>query len=133
MSIKRTAVLMVFYGLYLLVFAVLSFVYLGDDGMVGLGMGLGLGAAAFGISYGLVKQMPWAILAGLLHSLGLTIVFAWQGARHFTALLHHLQEGQSIDPKVSAAFLLICGLFIMALITTTVQVMLARANVQESR
>ena len=132
MSIKRTAVLLVFFGLYLVVFAFLSLAYLGDAGMVGLGMGLGLGAAAFGIAYGLTQLKPWAIAAGLVHSLGLSIVFAWQGAKHFMALLHHLQEGESIDPRVSHAFLLIAGLFVMSLVTTTIQVMLARANVQES-
>lgn len=133
MSTKRTAVLLVFYGIYLVVFALLSFSSLGDAGMMGLGMGLGLGAAAYGIAWGLTKQMPWAIAAGLVHSVGLTIVFAWQGAAHFNAVLHHLQEGTAVDPKVSAAFLLICGLFVMALITSTIQVMLLRSNVQENR
>ena len=132
MSIKRTAVLLVFYGLYLLVFAILSLLYLGDAGTMGLGMGVALGLAAFGIAWGLTKQKPWAILAGLVHSLGLTIVFAWQGAAHFSSLIHFLEEGEPIDPRITVAFLLIAGLFVMALVTTTIQVMLARANVQES-
>lgn len=96
-------------------------------------MGVALGLAAFGIAFGLTRQKAWAIALGLVHSLGLTIVFAWQGALHFNALLAQLQDGTSIDPKMSAAFLLICGLFIMALVTTTIQVMLGRANLLENR
>jgi len=130
-SIKRTAFLLVFFGIYLITFGILSLVYVPESD-TGILYGIIMGLAAFGIAWLMAYRKAIGLGGGLLLSTGLTGIFAWRASVSFWELLDAISASSSLD-AVGASFLLISALFVMALVTTAIQVMLLRANLQDVR
>ena len=128
-SIKRTAFLLTFFGIYLLVFGILSVVYVPESN-TGIIYGIIMGLAAFGIAYLMALQKALGLAGGLILSTGLTAIFAWRATISFWDLADAISTSSSMN-QAGSSFLLISALFVMALVTTAIQVMLLRANLQD--
>lgn len=131
MNTQKTASLLSVFGALLILCAGL---YFWNDIAPSLVLFFALGAAlaCFGLAYFMLRRAGWAFMAGLI-AVGLLIIFfGWQSVESFYELLDKLQNDALGSPYPKAnAFLLTFTMFISALITEIIQIMLARSNSRE--
>jgi hypothetical protein len=114
--------LMVFYGLFLILCGIISVIFIGMKAKTALISGGSSGALSLLFAWYMDQMQTWAFIAGIILTLGLSIVFAWRATKTLFSLFDMIKDQSPELKGKGIAFLIISLMCVVSVFTFTLQI-----------
>ncbi|MGB0864696.1 MAG: hypothetical protein ACPGXZ_17380 [Saprospiraceae bacterium] len=132
MNTQKTAALIAFYGGFLLVLSIIYIVLIGFNLTIEMSASLIAGLFSLSAAFFMLRRRSWAFWGGLAMSFLMIVLMGWRSVIalfHFTDMIQNDKLNNPYDSGI--AFMIVFSVFLLSVLTSAIQIMLARSNARE--